>query len=108
MKVSVLVSAVAVSLAAVAPAHAQDSAVLEQCVKSFVADRFDGQNTVVRYEIDRNYNMPLVLRRYATQQVKLVATSKGRTLATATCTSKDKDGVVIVEDVIASDLIAAR
>jgi hypothetical protein len=106
MKVSVLVSALAASLAVVAPVHAQDSAVLEQCVKSFVTDRFDGQNTVVRYEIDRNYTMPLVLRRYATQHVKLVATRKGRTLASATCSHKE--GVVIVEEVMSSDLIAAR
>jgi hypothetical protein len=36
----------------------------------------------------------------------LVATRKGRTLASATCSHKE--GVVIVEEVMSSDLIAAR
>ena len=107
MKVSVLVSAVAASLAFVAPVKAQDSAVFAECVKSFVAGRFEGQPTTVRFEREYSPLLPLMLRRQATQ-MKLVATDKqsGRMLATAMCSNKS--GVVVVEEIRDVELIAAR
>lgn len=99
MNTSVCIRFVAVAAVALTPfaAHADD-AVMDACVKTFVAQNFPGQSPAIRIERDYGYLMPLVLQN-RTPRVKLVASdvNTDRVLATATC--GEKRGIVTIEPV---------
>jgi hypothetical protein len=97
VKTSAYLRCVAVAAIALTPFAAQaDDAVMDACVKTFVAQNFPGQSPTIRIERTHRYPLPLVLQTSA-PRVKLVASdvNTDRVLATATC--GEKRGIVTVE-----------
>jgi hypothetical protein len=88
-------------------AQAANDQLVESCVKAFVADHFPGQEAIVRIERDRSVTGPLVLRA-RTSVVQVTASDKetGRTLLTATCSSKDGELTLVPRG--KGQLVAAR